>query len=133
MVAIPHEQAIYNIINVKTSYTGGWYPNNKALNEINATSKFIVYPGSQISTESHWYIEKFEILIQSTSATTLNAMVRTILACDSGNTNGFVPNGTQIVANDYPYYITFISSGEKLQIGKNEFQIKLILYASFEL
>lgn len=132
MVAIDHAQAIYNIINVKTSYTGGYFPNSKGLNSINATSKFFVNQGVPLTANAYYYTEDFTIEIQSTSATAVNAMVRTILKCDSRHHNGFIPNGTQTTANDYPYFIAFDErTGDIETIGPNEFIIMLVMYGRF--
>ena len=132
MAAIDHAQAIKNIITTKTTYTGGYFPNMKGINEVNATSKFHVDQGQAVSSDCYSYTEDFLITVQSTTAVALNAMVRTIFKCDTRHHNGFVPNGTHITANDYPYHLTFQSQTSEIEVlGPNEFRMKLIVAGAF--
>jgi len=101
--------------------------------EVNATVKFIVYTGRDISCRTHFYQMNFLIGIQSTSTTALITAIQTIMKVGSNHHDGFIPNGTHITTNGYPYELHFPEANSRIEdIGPNEFRSSLECYAYFE-
>lgn len=128
MAAIPHEQAIYTLLNTETSITGGWFPNNKGINEVNATTKFFVHPKEDLTSDVHWFSEQYTITLQSTSTVLLEAAKHNMFNAATDRPGGYVTSGT----TSYPYWIGFTTPIKNKGLGPNTYSLDLTLIASYE-
>ena len=128
MAAVPHEQAIYTILNTETSIAGGWFPDSKAINEINATTKFFVHPKEDLTSDVHWFTEEYTISLQSTSTTALETAKHAMFNAATDRPGGYVTSGT----TSYPYWIGFTTPIKNKNLGLNKYSMDLTLIASYE-
>jgi len=132
MSLVEHTQGIYDILANLTSYTGGWFPNSQGINEISATTKFMVFPKEDMVIESsYWYSQSYAILIHSNSEANLRTAINKFLDHSSDRPGGFIPAG-DYATSAHPYHVNFIGQARLLQLGPNSWECVLELIASYE-